>query len=204
MYQDYCSRWRKWYAIIVEVPKSCSGEYIFGLIMDLYIRFRAVVDWYKSLCQSCNGKYGLTLQNPAMKWFLNVCIYFSAVLYQCIFGGANLNQCFYLEDFELGCWKLHYHVFESVILSLWLRSCCKIFHTHLGLIVLHDFFITSVRMVLLLYLYITTIYLLPLKYFIGNLSVRSEYIFPINSMTPAIISFVLSWMVINFSSNRVT
>ena len=44
----------------------------------------------------------------------------------------------------------------------------------------------------------------PLKYLNGNFPVRSEYIFPFNSNMPAIISFVLSWMVVSFSSNIVS
>ena len=123
----------------LNIPQSCLWADIFGLILDLRIRFRVIVDWFKSIPRSFNVKSVLTLQNNAMKWFLNVCVAHSDALRWCMFGGNNWKSMFYLEDFEWGCWELHCQVLESVVLSLWLLGCCMMFNTNWQLIVPHYF-----------------------------------------------------------------
>ena len=73
----------------LKVPNSCSQAYIFRLIMDLRIRFIVVVACSKSLYQSYNGEFVLTLHNTSIKWFLDFRISCSAALCWCIFGGTN-------------------------------------------------------------------------------------------------------------------
>ena len=71
------------------MPNSCPQRDRFGLIIDLCMRFIVVVACYNSLPQSCNGKFGLTLHNHAIKWFLNVRIARSAAFLRCMFGVTN-------------------------------------------------------------------------------------------------------------------
>ena len=101
----------------LKISNSCSWADIFGFILHLRIRFMVVFDWYKSLSQSFNGAFGLTLQNPAIKWFLNVRIARLVVFCQCMFGGTNWKSIFYLECSEWGCWNLHCQFLKLVFVT---------------------------------------------------------------------------------------
>ena len=114
------------------------------------------------------------------------------------------SQYFYLEKFEWGCWKLHCKFFESVLSTLWLLGCCIMFHMHWILIFLNDFslllfgwnFCNSHTSPWCIY-YLWNIWM-------GILLSGMNIYSPVNSMTPAIISFVLSWLMVDFSSKRVS
>ena len=93
--------------IMILVPGGVSGVQLklkmlisfswaerFGLMMDLYIRFRVIVAWSNSLYQSWNVKYGFTLHNLEIKWFFNVHISHSSALRLFMFGGTSLNSVF--------------------------------------------------------------------------------------------------------------
>ena len=87
----------------------------------LRIRFRVVVAWSNSLSQICNGKFGLTLQNPAIKWFLNFSITRSAAFRRCIFGGTNLQSIF----LSWGLWR---RMLESSLSVFWKRGFEPLIH----------------------------------------------------------------------------
>ena len=89
-----------------------------------------------------------------------------------------------------------------MVSKLWIPGCCIMFHMNWLLIVSHHFVLVPLRCNL--YTSHTSkwcIYSLWTN-LNGNFPVWSEFIFPVNSTTTSIILFYLSWMMINFSSQR--
>ena len=118
----------------LKIPKSFSQEDILVLILYLRIRFRVVIldtgvypkvvmvnlDWHCTILQWNVSEFF---------WFIVQIRCASTCLVE-----PNENQCFYIEECEWGCWNLHFQVFESAVLSLWLLGCCIMFHMNWWLI----------------------------------------------------------------------
>ena len=96
----------------LKIPNSCSWADRFGLILDLRISFIVVIALSSSLSHICNGKYGLTLHNPAIKWFLDFHIARSDEFFWFIFGGTNLKSIFL-------SWRLWIRMLEDSLSSFW-------------------------------------------------------------------------------------
>jgi len=57
-----------------------------------------------SLSHRCSGKFLSVVQSPATKWFLNVCMAWSAALHQCCPAGTNWKYmpCFVMYSVSRG------------------------------------------------------------------------------------------------------
>ena len=119
------------------------------------------------------GKYGSVEQITTMKWYLNVLITRSTALRKCITGGDGWKPM-YLDLSSL--WKSGEASLSSIMYSglspLVSRCSCRSLKTHMNL--LYDLaFMGRIKILFLLYSYITNIYLFPLFEVTGNLPVKS-------------------------------
>ena len=156
-----------------KVTFNCACAKSLGFSLEGNSKFNVIHDCYTRWSQCFMGKTGSVEYIPAMKWSLNVLIARSTALRRWITGNYSWN----LLSLDLSSiWKAVEDPLSSImcagLIPLANRCSCRSLKTQVNL--LSDIsFIGCIKIILLLFLYITDTYLFQLFYITGNLPVKS-------------------------------